>query len=117
MHEKEELAEHIMTLGFNTLDRPWLVMISGDSHMLTYDDGSMNLYGGFPIFQCSPLDSTPSCKWPAWSTPVETSRGQYCTFKLKKKANGEQCLHFRGHTMDTVVMSHDVCSSKPPGRD
>lgn len=52
-----------MSLGFNEQGKPWLVMISGDSHMLTYDDGSLNLYGGFPIFHCSPLDSSPSCKW------------------------------------------------------
>lgn len=49
-HEQEEISELIMSLGFNSKDKPWLVMISGDSHMLTFDDGSKNLYGGFPIF-------------------------------------------------------------------
>jgi hypothetical protein len=50
IHEKEELAEHIMRLKFNTVGKPWLVMISGDSHMLSYDNGSTNIFGGFPIF-------------------------------------------------------------------
>jgi hypothetical protein len=50
IHEKIELSEHIMKLRFNENGMPWLAMISGDSHMLTYDDGSSNLYGGFPIF-------------------------------------------------------------------
>lgn len=78
-----------MKLKYNTKDKPWLVMISGDSHMLTFDDGSNNLYGRFPIFQCSPLDSTPSCKWPGWSSYVELGRGQFCHFEIERKPDGE----------------------------
>jgi len=55
VHEKIELAELIMSLGYNQGKR-WLVMMSGDSHMTTFDSGEFNLYGGFPIFQCSSLD-------------------------------------------------------------
>ncbi len=83
-----------MKLGFNEVGKPWLVMISGDSHMLTYDDGSFNLYGGFPIYHCSPLDSSPSCKWQGWSDYVELSRGQYCNFKVEKTLDGDECLMF-----------------------
>lgn len=78
--------------------------------MMTYDDGSNNIYGGFPIFQCSPLDATPACKQPGWSTPVETQRGQYCHFTLTQ-TNGEQCLKFDGYHMDKVKMSHLICPS------
>ena len=49
IHEKIELAELIMALGFNQGKR-WLVMMSGDTHMTTFDSGEFNLYGGFPIF-------------------------------------------------------------------
>ena len=42
-------------------------MISGDAHNLAYDGGEFNIYGKFPIFQCSSLDKSPSCKWPGWS--------------------------------------------------
>lgn len=49
VHEKIELADHIMDLGFNK-GKKWLVMLSGDQHMITFDSGEFNLYGGFPIF-------------------------------------------------------------------
>ena len=51
LHEKEELSELIKNLGFNTekLDK-WLVVISGDSHMVGHDTGKFNPYGGMPIF-------------------------------------------------------------------
>lgn len=62
MHDKVELAEHILDLEFNKEGKSWLVMLSGDSHMVTFDSGEYNLYGGFPIFQCSDLDSGNSCK-------------------------------------------------------
>lgn len=111
LHEKERIAELIMTLGFNTGNgKPWLVMISGDSHMLTYDDGSLNLFGNFPIFQCSPLDSTPACKWAGWSEYVETQRGQYCNFEIESN-DEDQCLHFKGFRMDEQIMGHKVCRS------
>ena len=50
IHEKIEIAETILKLDFNQENKPWLVMISGDHHMLAYDTGEFNLFGGFPIF-------------------------------------------------------------------
>lgn len=51
LHEKEEIANLIQHLEFNTpKTNKFLVMISGDTHMLTYDNGIRNLYGNFPIF-------------------------------------------------------------------
>jgi hypothetical protein len=38
-----------MNLGFNQ-GRNWLVMMSGDAHMTTFDSGEFNLFGGFPIY-------------------------------------------------------------------
>ena len=31
-------------------------MISGDAHMLAFDDGRNNMQGGFPVFQAASLD-------------------------------------------------------------
>jgi len=31
-HEKHLIAAKIMELGFNSAGKPWLVLISGDSH-------------------------------------------------------------------------------------
>lgn len=51
LYEKNELSELIKSLGFNKAKtNKFLVMISGDTHMLTYDTGTLNDYGGFPIF-------------------------------------------------------------------
>jgi len=70
LHEKEQLAQLIEELGFNTEKTgTFLVMISGDMHSLAYDTGVFNYYGGFPIYQCSSIDSGPSCKWNGWSHP------------------------------------------------
>ena len=51
MHEKLDIAELIRLNGYNT-ERlgKWLVMVSGDMHMLAYDTGEFNPFGGFPIF-------------------------------------------------------------------
>jgi hypothetical protein len=68
LYEKEQIAAKIIELEFNRKRardgrNKFLVAISGDTHMLAYDTGFHNEdYGDFPIFQCSPLDSPPSCK-------------------------------------------------------
>lgn len=50
-YQKEELAFLIEKLGYNTnKTNKFLAMISGDTHMLTYDTGFMNKFGKFPIF-------------------------------------------------------------------
>ena len=50
LYEKQRLAALILKFGYNTpkLDK-FLVMISGDAHMLAYDSGEFNGYGHFPI--------------------------------------------------------------------
>ncbi len=82
-----------MNLGFNQ-GRNWLVMMSGDAHMTTFDSGEFNLFGGFPIYQCSSLDSGSQCKNPGWSGPVHIRRGQFCKFDIYENNNGRKCLRF-----------------------
>ena len=51
LYEKQELGALILKLGFNSPELgKFLVMISGDSHMLAYENGEYNIYGHFPIF-------------------------------------------------------------------
>ena len=86
MHEKLAIAGKISSLGYNTpkLGGKFLAMISGDTHMLTYDDGVRNEQGHFPIFQCSTLDSSPSCKGGGYGGDIYLNRGGYCHFRVKK---------------------------------
>jgi hypothetical protein len=109
IHEKIELAELIMALGFNQGTK-WLVMMSGDAHMTTFDSGEFNLYGGFPIFQCSSLDSGSSCKNPGWSSPVFIRRGSFCKFEIYETSESQKCLKFEGFRMDTKLMEYDICN-------
>lgn len=37
-------------------------MITGDSHMVAFDNGYNNKVGGFMNIIASPMDKTPSCK-------------------------------------------------------
>lgn len=66
LHEKQELARAIKKLGFHSGGK-FFALVSGDQHMLAYDSGEYNAFGEFPIFQCSSLNSNPSCKHPGWS--------------------------------------------------
>ena len=74
-YQKLALAEYIQNLGFNTPKlNKFLVMISGDMHAMTYDSGFLNEHGKFPIFQCSSIDSTPSCKSGGFSSSIFMNR-------------------------------------------
>eukprot|EP00347_Sterkiella_histriomuscorum_P023630 403333931 len=113
-HEKLEIANLIEDLGFNTpkLKNKFLVMISGDTHMLSYDSGPRNQYGHFPIFQCSPLDSKPSCKQGGYGGDIYLSRGQYCVFDVTKHQSdsSRSCLNFQGFVQDKQVMDFNTCN-------
>ena len=51
LYEQQELGALILNLGFNSQELgKFLVMISGDAHMLAYEGGEYNVYGHFPIF-------------------------------------------------------------------
>jgi len=66
LHEKQEIARVIKQLGYNDGNK-FFAVVSGDAHHISFDSGEFNVYGEFPIFHCSPLDSNPSCKWNGWS--------------------------------------------------
>jgi len=53
-----------------------LFMVSGDAHMVAFDDGS-NADGGFPVFHAAPLDRRGSYKGGPYSHGYSTERGQF----------------------------------------
>ena len=92
MKEKEKLTKFIQSLEFNNeVGGRFLVMISGDMHMLSYDlgpaPGEKNLKTNeapFPIFQCAPLDKKASCKsGMTWSAYPSFGNSQYCVFEFR----------------------------------
>lgn len=95
--------------------KPWLTMISGDHHFMAFDSGEFNLYGGFPIFHCGPIDSRPSCKpyeSNIWTSEVFMKRGQYCIFDIyteKIEGKEKKCLKMKGYQMDTLMTEFDLC--------
>ena len=50
--ERRLIGERISALGLG----PRLIMLSGDAHMLAFDDGRNNRHGGFVVAQAAPLD-------------------------------------------------------------
>ena len=85
--EKEAISQKIVDLRFNMKRKDgsyqFLVAIAGDTHMLAFDTGFHNEdYGEFPIFQCSPIDSPPSCKQGGYSDMIYQNRGQFCHFVI-----------------------------------
>lgn len=78
--------------------------------MLAYDTGRYNPYGNFPLFQCGPVDSAPSCKQSGWETDPQLNRGQFCQFEIRKVDQSQSCLYFKGYYLDEVLMEFDTCS-------
>jgi len=82
-YEKVLISEKIKSLAFNTDGGKFLVSISGDYHMLSYDTGFHNEdYGAFPMFQCAALDSPASCKQGGYTEDPYMYRGQFCHFAV-----------------------------------
>lgn len=51
LHEKHELSELIISLGYNTEQlKKFFAVVSGGASSLAYDSGSYNGYGNFPLF-------------------------------------------------------------------
>ena len=85
--------------------------------MMAYDSGNFNAYGEFPIFQCSSLNSNPSCKQPGWSGDgVFMHRGQFCNFKFIRQSETQTCMHFEGYVMSERVLQYNTCNPNPPNQ-
>ncbi|HLN77694.1 MAG TPA: alkaline phosphatase D family protein [Nocardioidaceae bacterium] len=65
-----------------------LLMVSGDAHMLAYDNGEHTDYASsgraaFPLFQAAALDQAPSIKGGPYTGPVIPGGGQFGTVEVR----------------------------------
>jgi hypothetical protein len=77
--ERRRLGERITALGL----APRLVMLSGDAHMLAFDDGRNNPHGGFVVAQAAPLDRFVRKKGGPYShDPPDQRNGQFGVLRV-----------------------------------
>ncbi len=77
--ERREIGERITTLGLGSR----LLMLSGDAHMLAFDDGRNNQHGGFVVAQAAPLDRFVRRKGGPYShEPRQQKNGQFGTLQV-----------------------------------
>ncbi|MGD9906771.1 MAG: alkaline phosphatase D family protein [Vicinamibacterales bacterium] len=77
--ERRRIGEHITTLGLG----PRLVVLSGDAHMLAFDDGRNNPHGGFVVAQAAPLDRFLNTKGGPYShQPADQRNGQFGVLRV-----------------------------------
>ena len=78
--ERREIGDRITALGLG----PRLLMLSGDAHMLAFDDGRNNAHGGFIVAQAAPLDRFLRHKGGPYShQPPRQSNGQFGTLTVE----------------------------------
>jgi hypothetical protein len=57
-------------------------MFSGYENMVTLDNGSTNMFGKFPVVQCSGMDLMPTCHKSGFSEKIKSRRGLYCVAEV-----------------------------------
>lgn len=78
--ERAALGRRIASLDLG----PRLVMLSGDAHMLAFDDGRNNVNGGFVVAQSGPLDRFVRPKGGPYShEPPDQKNGQFATLQVE----------------------------------
>ena len=96
------ITEHITSRGKD------IYAISGDAHMLAFDDGSNNNAGGFSVIQGAALDQHPSCKGGPYSHGAYPGSGQFA--KMQLKDDGEDvCLRLWLMREDDALIEWDSC--------
>lgn len=77
--ERRRIGERIAALGLG----PRLIMLSGDAHMLAFDDGRNNPHGGFVVAQAAPLDRFLRRKGGPYSHDPQTQQnGQFGVLRV-----------------------------------
>ena len=81
--ERQVIADAIAEHGVDNL-----LMVSGDAHMLAFDDGTNTDYSasqdaGFPLFHAAAVDRRPNAKGGPYSGPVMPGGGQFGTVDVR----------------------------------
>jgi phosphodiesterase/alkaline phosphatase D-like protein len=96
--ERERISAMIDSLG---LSRRTL-MISGDAHMVAFDDGTNSGFGheGFPVFHAAALDRPGGTKGGPYTGGTYPGAGQFGTVEVADDGGGVVTLTVTGRTWD-----------------
>lgn len=110
--ERQRIANTITSLGM--AGRMFAVV--GDTHGMAIDDGSNNLFGGFPIFTAAALDGSVGVPrgGPFSAGAVTTAPGQWGLVDIEDTGGDEITVTFRGMTADTETVGYSVAMSVNP---
>ena len=86
-----------------------LLMISGDAHMLGFDDGTNSDYstdqvGGFPVVHAAALDRRGSEKGGPYSSPTYPGGGRFALVDVVDDGGAEIVVEIAGQTYDGEVL-------------
>jgi len=86
-----------------------VMMIGGDAHMLGFDDGRNNAFGGFPVVQAASLDQKPNCKGGPYSHGGKPGRGQYGVIEVVDNGGETVCVKIDLKSEGESVIKYDTC--------
>ena len=97
-----------------------LLMVSGDAHMLAYDDGTNTDYStsqdsGFPLLQAAALDRKPSVKGGPYTGPVIPGGGQFATVLVRDDGERVRVTMKGRNWKDEVLFTRTFQTSRDPG--
>ena len=98
--ERSLIGERIAALGLG----PRMAMMSGDAHMLAFDDGRNNAHGGFVVAQAAPLDRFNSTK----GGPYSHDAGGAAQRPVRRAAR-----HRRRHDADRALRGPSLHRREP----
>ncbi|KAL4483544.1 hypothetical protein ABPG72_016825 [Tetrahymena utriculariae] len=90
-----------------------VLLITGDSHMVAFDNGHNNDAGGFPHCISSPMDKTPSCKGGHYTFGPFSGNSQYSTLDITYDPNTKvNCFIVRGWRGKDILYNYNSCNQK-----
>ena len=93
-----------------------IMMLSGDSHMIAFDDGSSNIYGEFPVVQAAAMDRYGSCKGGPYSHGFATGPNHYGSLEVTDDGVS-LCIKINLKDQDDKIIEYDTCNpNKYPGK-
>jgi len=86
-----------------------IMVLSGDTHAMAFDDGRNNYIGEFPVLQAAPLDSFPICSGGPYSHGVSVDRGQYSVIEVQDLPNDNVCIKIHLKKLGASLIQYDTC--------
>jgi hypothetical protein len=117
--ERRLIADAIAATGTRNL-----LMLSGDAHMLAYDDGSHSDYstarsGGFPVFHAAAVDRPGGVKGGPYSGPVLPGGGHFGAVDVRDDGRRVEVTltgrNWDGRTLLTERLTFPAPRTDPPG--